>query len=60
MRRLAVLTSIALLALSVTLHAQSSGTLSLQERVTMASQIYHIVSTFYPGLSQEKFDAAYQ
>ena len=26
----------------------------------MASQIYHTISTFFPGLSQEKFDAAYQ
>ena len=60
MRRLAVLTLIAVLALSVTLQAQSSGTISLQERVTMASQIYHIVSSFFPGLSQQKFDASYQ
>jgi carboxyl-terminal processing protease len=60
MLRLVVLVSIAALVLSVTLQAQSPGTISLQERVTMASQIYHIVSTFFPGLSQEKFDAAYQ
>jgi carboxyl-terminal processing protease len=60
MRRLAVLTSVAALAIAVTLHAQSSATISLQERVTMASQIYHIVSTFFPSLSQDKFDAAYQ
>lgn len=26
----------------------------------MASQIYHVISTFYPGLAQDKFDAAYQ
>lgn len=26
----------------------------------MASRIYHIVSTFFPGLSQEKFDADYE
>jgi carboxyl-terminal processing protease len=26
----------------------------------MASRIYHIVSTFFPGLLQEKFDADYQ
>ena len=26
----------------------------------MASQIYHIIATFFPGLSQEKFDAAYK
>jgi carboxyl-terminal processing protease len=60
MRRVALLASIAVLVLSVVLHAQSSGTISLQERATMASQIYHIVSSFFPGLSQEKFDAAYQ
>jgi carboxyl-terminal processing protease len=60
MRRFVLLTLIAVLALSGTLHAQTSGAISLQERVTMASLIYHIVSTFFPGLSQEKFDAAYQ
>jgi carboxyl-terminal processing protease len=60
MRRVALLASIAVLALSVVLQAQSSSMISLQERVTMASQIYHIVSSFFPGLSQEKFDAAYQ
>jgi len=42
------------------LNGQSSTTISLQQRVVMASQIYHIVSTFFPGLSQEKFDAAYE
>jgi len=46
--------------LAMVLYAQSPATLSLQERVTIASQIYHIVSSFYPGLSQQKFDAAYQ
>ena len=60
MRRLAVLASIGVLALSVRLHAQSSGTISLQERATMATQIYHIVSSFFPRLSQQKFDASYQ
>jgi carboxyl-terminal processing protease len=60
MRRLVVLISVAALALTVTLRAQSSARISLQERVTMASQIYHIVSTFFPGLSQQKFEAAYQ
>jgi carboxyl-terminal processing protease len=60
MRRLAVLTLIVVLAISVRVHAQSSGTISLQERATMASQIYHIVSSFFPGLSQQKFDASYQ
>ena len=39
--------------------AQSSS-ISVEERVMMASRIYHVVSTFFPGLSQEKFDAAYE
>ena len=26
----------------------------------MTSRIYHVVSTFFPGLSQDKFDAAYE
>ena len=60
MRRLAVLASIGVLAFFVRLHAQSSGTISLQERATMATQIYHIVSSFFPGLSPQKFDASYQ
>ena len=42
------------------LFAQSSTSISLQERVMMASRIYHVVSTFFPGLSQDKFDAAYE
>jgi carboxyl-terminal processing protease len=40
--------------------APPSATISLQERVMKASQIYHIISTFFPGLSQEKFDADYE
>ena len=60
MRRLLALVLLAVSILAIALHAQSSATISLQERVTMASQIYHIVSSFYPGLSQQKFDAAYQ
>jgi carboxyl-terminal processing protease len=35
-------------------------TISLADRAMMASQIYHIVSTFFPDLAQEKFDAAYK
>lgn len=50
----------ALVLVVAALHAQSSSTISLQERVTMATQIYHIVSSFYPGLSQKEFDAVYQ
>ena len=40
--------------------AQWSATISLEDRAMMASQIYHIISTFFPGLSQDKFDAAYK
>ena len=40
--------------------AQSSGTISLRDRVLMASKIYRVVSTFFPELSQSKFDAAYE
>ena len=40
--------------------AQSSGTISLRDRVLMASKIYRAVSTFFPGLTQSKFDAAYE
>lgn len=39
--------------------AASSSKISLDDRVLMASRIYRIVSAFFPGLSQEKFDAAY-
>jgi len=60
MRKLVLLASIVAVALTVTLHAQSQATISLQERVTIASRIYHIVSTFFPGLLQEKFDADFQ
>jgi len=42
------------------LHAQTSETISLEERVMMASQIYHVISTFFPGISQEKFDTDYK
>jgi len=41
-------------------HAQSStSAISLEERVRMATQVYHIVSAFFPGLSQQKFDSDY-
>jgi hypothetical protein len=40
--------------------AQSrAATISLEDRIRMATQIYHIVSTFFPGLHQEKFDVDY-
>ena len=40
--------------------AKTGATISTTERVMMASQIYHIVSTFFPSLSHEKFDASYR
>jgi carboxyl-terminal processing protease len=41
-------------------HAQSpAATLSLEDRARMATQIYHTISTFFPGLSQEKFNVDY-
>jgi carboxyl-terminal processing protease len=54
-----------LIALSVSVGARTfaqspdSATLSLEDRAMMASRIYHIVSTFFPGLAQSKFDDAY-
>ena len=58
MRKLLLL--ILTIMLGTGLRAQSSATISLPQRMMMASHIYHIVSTFFPGLSQEKFDAAYE
>jgi carboxyl-terminal processing protease len=60
MRTPRLLAPAAILVLATTLQAQQSSTISLQERVTMATQIYHIVSLFFPGLSQQSFDASYQ
>jgi carboxyl-terminal processing protease len=40
-------------------HAQSPSTISLEDRVRMATQVYHIIRTFFPGLSAEKFDSDY-
>jgi carboxyl-terminal processing protease len=37
----------------------SSATISLEDRVRTATEIYHVISTFFPGLSQEKLDADY-
>jgi carboxyl-terminal processing protease len=59
---------VATLLIAIGVRAQSSTTpvvpssaaIDLQERVMMASQIYHVISTFFAGLSQEKFDAAYR
>jgi carboxyl-terminal processing protease len=55
-----LLVVLAVLVVGSRLRAQNSATISLRERVMMASQIYHVISTFFPGLSQEKFDAAYE
>ena len=60
----ALLLKVSTLLLTVTiggrLLAQAPATISPEERTLMASRIYHIVSTFFPGLSQEKFDADYE
>jgi carboxyl-terminal processing protease len=56
----AILLALATLTLCPLCRAQSPpATISLEDRVRMATQIYHIVSTFFPSLSQEKFDADY-
>jgi carboxyl-terminal processing protease len=55
-----ILTVLTTLALASPLSAQSPQTISPQSRLLMASRIYHVVSTFFPGLSQEKFDADYE
>src|SRR6516164_4711937 len=56
----AVLLLSAALVIGPLAHPQSpAATISLEDRVRMATQIYHIVSTFFPGLSTEKFDSDY-
>jgi hypothetical protein len=47
------------LVLTIATAAQSPSTISSEDRIFMASQIYHVISTFFPGLAQQKFDAAY-
>ena len=37
----------------------TAAAISLEDRARMATQIYHIISTFFPGLSPERFDADY-
>jgi hypothetical protein len=55
-----LLLSAAALATGRGTHAQSpTTTISLEDRVRMATQVYHIVSSFFPGLSQENFDVDY-
>jgi len=51
---------LAILLFSCNLLFAQSTTISPADRVMMASRIYHVISTFFPGLSQEKFDAAYE
>lgn len=61
LRKILVVLALAIvLVTSTTLLAQSSTTIAPGDRLFMASQIYHIVSTFFPGLAQQKFDAAYK
>lgn len=56
----AILLLAAALVIGRLAHAQSpAATISLEDRARMATQIYHIISTFFPSLSQEKFDADY-
>jgi carboxyl-terminal processing protease len=55
-----VLTVLTALTAWTRLGAQTPATITLQERVMMTSQIYHVISTFFPGLSQDKFDTDYQ
>ena len=54
------LTLTILLTIATILAAQSPQTIAPADRLFMATQIYHIVSTFFPGLAQQKFDAAYK
>lgn len=56
----ASLATLILLAGLLPLHSQSSSTLTPEQRIMMATQIYHVISTFFPGLAQQKFDTAYE
>jgi len=59
--RKALTAALCLAGFAIASHAQvqSRTPLSLEDRALIASRIYHIVSAFFPGLSQEKFDTAY-
>ena len=59
-RRIASYSVIVLLISCKLLSAQSSNAISLEDRAMMASRMYHVISTFFPGLAQDKFDTAYQ
>ena len=60
----AILLTLALPTLALPLaRAQTTAapsTISLEDRAMMASQIYHIVTTFFPDLAQERFDQDYK
>ena len=59
-KRIAFHLAIVLLISCKVLCAQSANPVPLEDRVMMASRMYHVISTFFPGLSQDKFDTAYQ
>jgi carboxyl-terminal processing protease len=59
-KRIAFHLAIVLLISCQLFSEQSANALSLEDRVMMASRIYHVISTFFPELSQDKFDTAYQ
>ena len=49
-----ILIVLATLTFASALSSQSPQSISLQARLLMASRIYHVVSPFFPRLSQEK------
>lgn len=49
-----------LLLISCNILSAQSTAISQEDRVMMASRIYHVISTFFPGLAQDKFDSAYE
>src|SRR5580765_5225394 len=60
MRKHVLAIAFLVLVMGCRLQAQSPEAISVQERVMTASHIYHVISTFFPGLSQDKFDSDYQ
>src|SRR5262245_4391176 len=50
--------AVALLLVAI-LRADPAATLSVDDRVVMASKIYRLVSVSFPDLSQQQFDTAY-
>ncbi len=55
-----VSTIIAFITLSAAVLAQSPEKISPEDRVMMATQIYHVISTFFPSFEQQRFDATYK